>query len=51
MIAARRVGVVQQEDVFRLDGILEVAQDGAHGKAAAAGVDRDAVGLADEGAA
>ncbi len=51
VIAARGVGIVQQEHVFGFDGILEVAQDGAHGEAAAAGMDGNAVGLADQDAA
>ena len=51
MVAAGGVRVVQQEHVFRFDRVLEVAQDGAHGKAAAAGMDRNAVSLADQGAA
>ena len=51
VVAARRIGIVQQEHVLGRDGVLEVAQDGAHREAAAAGMDRDAVGLADQGAA
>ena len=41
MVAAGGVGVVQEEHVLGFDRVLEVAQDGAHGKAAAADMDRD----------
>ena len=51
VVAARFVGIVEQEHVLRLDAAGEVAQDRAHREAAAAGVDRDAVGLADQRAA
>ena len=52
VVAARGVGIVEQEHVLGLDAApREVAQHGAHREAAAAGVDRDAVGLADQGAA
>ena len=51
VVAAGGVGVVQQEHVFLFDRVLEIAQDGAHGEAAAAGMDRNAVGLADQRAA
>jgi hypothetical protein len=45
VVAARRVGVGEEEHVLLRDPAGEVAQHGAQGEAAAAGVDGDAVRL------
>ena len=51
MIATGDVRIVRQEDVVRFDPPGESVNKGAHGEATTAGMDRNAVGLADQGAA
>ena len=48
VVAARHVGIVQQEGIVRRDPPAKGLEQRAHREAAAAGMDRDAVGLGDQ---
>ena len=48
MVAAGNIGIVHQEDVAFGDVVAERRDQGAHGKAAAGGMRRQAFGLADD---